>query len=90
MVKGRSSPSACISSDEHAGVSGFPRTTEYDAVVIVVIDLGFGDVDNNGCKIATLNFDPIARADMTLVRNSVYPICSPTKAGLLTGQNLRR
>ena len=56
-------------------------------IFILVDDMGFGDVGYNGSEIATPNLDQMAAAGMTLDRNYVYPICSPTRAGLLTGHN---
>lgn len=58
-----------------------------NVVFILVDDMGFGDVGYNGSEIATPNLDQMARAGMQLDRNYVYPICSPTRAGLLTGHN---
>lgn len=58
-----------------------------NVIFILVDDMGFGDVGYNGSEIATPNLDQMARNGMTLNRNYVYPICSPTRAGLLTGHN---
>lgn len=58
-----------------------------NVIFILVDDMGFGDVGYNGSEIATPNLDKMARKGMTLNRNYVYPICSPTRASLLTGQN---
>lgn len=58
-----------------------------NVVFILVDDMGFGDVGYNGSEIATPSLDQMASAGMRLDRNYVYPICSPTRAGLLTGHN---
>ncbi|MEP1422577.1 MAG: arylsulfatase [Erythrobacter sp.] len=58
-----------------------------NVIFILVDDMGFGDVGYNGSEIATPNLDQMASAGMTLDRNYVYPICSPTRTGLLTGSN---
>ncbi len=58
-----------------------------NVIFILVDDMGFGDAGYNGSDIATPNLDQMASAGMTLNRNYVYPICSPTRAGLLTGHN---
>lgn len=58
-----------------------------NVIFILVDDMGFGDVGYNGSEIATPNLDQMADAGMQLDRNYVYPICSPTRAGLLTGHN---
>ncbi len=56
-------------------------------VFILVDDMGFNDVGFNDSEIATPTLDRIANAGVKLDRNYVYPICSPTRAALLTGQN---
>lgn len=58
-----------------------------NVVFILVDDMGFGDVGYNGSEIATPNLDQMAQDGMKLDRNYVYPVCSPTRAALLTGQN---
>lgn len=63
------------------------EASQPNVVFILVDDMGFGDVGYNGSEIATPSLDQMASAGMTLDRNYVYPICSPTRAGLLTGHN---
>lgn len=58
-----------------------------NVVFILVDDMGFGDVGYNGSEIATPNLDQMANAGVQLNRNYVYPVCSPTRAALLTGQD---
>ena len=58
-----------------------------NVLFILVDDMGFGDVGYNGSEIATPNLDQMAQEGMTLDRNYVYPVCSPTRAALLSGQN---
>ncbi len=57
-----------------------------NVLFILADDMGFGDVGYNGSEIATPNLDQMAQQGMTLDRNYVYPVCSPTRAALLTGQ----
>ena len=57
-----------------------------NVMIIVADDLGFGDVGFNGASFATPNIDRIARAGIVLDRFYTSPICSPTRAGLLTGR----
>jgi arylsulfatase A-like enzyme len=61
--------------------------TQPNVLFILVDDMGFGDVGYNGSEIATPNLDQMANTGMKLDRNYVYPVCSPTRAALLTGQN---
>ena len=61
---------------------------QYPNVVFILLDdMGFGDVGYNGSEIATPVLDQMAADGVRLDRNYVYPICSPTRAALLTGQN---
>ncbi len=55
-------------------------------VILLADDLGWADVSFNGGEIDTPNIDRIADGGMRLDRYYVVPICSPTRAGLLTGR----
>ena len=59
-------------------------------VVIVADDLGWKDVAYHGSEIRTPHIDKLAMAGVRLERHYVYPTCSPTRAGLLTGRNPSR
>ena len=59
-------------------------------VVIVADDLGWRDVGYHGSEIRTPHIDKLAAAGVRLERHYVYPTCSPTRAGLLTGRNPSR
>jgi len=59
-------------------------------VVIVADDLGWKDVGYHGSEIRTPHIDKLALAGVRLERHYVYPTCSPTRAGLLTGRNPSR
>ncbi len=61
-------------------------------LVIVADDLGYGDVGFNGCKdIPTPNIDGIAAAGVRCSNGYVScPVCSPTRAGLLTSRYQER
>lgn len=56
-------------------------------VVIVADDLGWNDIGYNGSKIQTPNLDRLAENGIRLNQFSAYSTCSPTRVGLLTGQN---
>jgi arylsulfatase A len=56
-------------------------------IVILTDDLGFGDVGFNGSKIVTTNLNSLASKGVTLQQfYSANPVCSPSRASLLTGR----
>ena len=56
-------------------------------VFILCDDLGFGDLGCYGSKIPTPNLDRMAREGMRFTcLNSADPVCSPSRAALLTGR----
>ena len=55
-------------------------------VVMMADDLGWGDVGYHGSDIKTPNIDSIAQDGVALDRFYVCPMCSPTRAGFLTGR----
>ncbi|MBC8352126.1 MAG: arylsulfatase [Planctomycetes bacterium] len=55
-------------------------------VVILADDLGWGDVGYHGSAIATPNIDRLAQRGTQLDQFYVQPVCSPTRASLLTGR----
>lgn len=65
----------------HARAKGLPNI-----VIIVADDLGWADVSFHGGEIKTPNIDRIAKEGAELDRFYVCPVCSPTRAGLLTGR----
>ena len=60
-----------------------PRT---NVVLLVADDLGWRDVGYHGSEIATPQLDRLAAEGVRLERFYVSSICSPTRAGLLTGR----
>jgi arylsulfatase B len=55
-------------------------------VIILADDLGWGDVGYHGGIIATPNIDRLAREGVRLENFHACPLCSPTRAGLMTGR----
>jgi arylsulfatase B len=55
-------------------------------VIILADDLGWGDVGFHGSDIRTPNIDRLAREGIVLSQFYTAPICSPTRAGLMTGR----
>jgi len=56
-------------------------------VVLLADDLGWNDVGYHGAPIETPNIDRLAREGVELDRFYVQPICTPTRASLLTGRS---
>lgn len=62
-------------------------TTQPNIVHIVADDLGWQDVGFNGAKdIATPNLDKLAAGGATFTEFYVQPMCTPTRAALMTGR----
>lgn len=58
-----------------------------NVVVLLADDLGWADVGFHGGEIETPSIDRIAREGVVLDRFYAAPICSPTRAALLTGRD---
>ena len=81
------SPQSQTELETQHGAQSSKQTDKPNIVFILVDDMGFGDVGYNGSEIATPNLDKMAQSGTVLNRNYVYPICSPTRAALLTGRS---
>ena len=55
-------------------------------LLIVVDDLGWSDVGFHGSKIKTPNMDKLASEGVILDNYYVQPVCTPTRAALLSGR----
>ncbi|MBU2876847.1 MULTISPECIES: arylsulfatase B [Aliiglaciecola] len=56
-------------------------------IFILLDDLGYGDVGYLGSEIKTPNIDALANQGVVISHSYAYPICSPTRAALMTGKN---
>jgi len=60
-------------------------------ILIMADDLGYGDIDCYGGWISTPNIDTLAKGGMRFTDyHSNGPVCSPTRAALLTGRYQQR
>ena len=59
-------------------------------VIIVADDLGWRDVPWHGCEYAMPNLDKLAKQSLRLESHYVHPVCSPTRAALLSGRYASR
>jgi arylsulfatase A-like enzyme len=69
-----------------------PTPARPNLIIILTDDQGYGDVGFNGCKdIPTPHLDSIASNGVRFANGYVsYPVCSPSRAGLLTGRYQQR
>jgi len=79
-------PSGCQTTTRTA------HTSKPNVVLIVADDLGYGELSVQGSKdILTPNIDSIARNGVRFTDGYVTcPVCSPTRAGLMTGRYQQR
>lgn len=61
-----------------------------NVIIFLADDLGWNDVGYHGGEIPTPAIDRLAREGVRLERFYVAPICSPTRAALLTGRDPMR
>lgn len=58
-----------------------------NVVVILIDDLGFSHFNCFGSELVTPNIDALAMGGLRYTNFHVTPLCSPTRAALLTGRN---
>lgn len=59
-------------------------------VVVLIDDMGFSDIGPFGSEIDTPNLDRISNSGVRLTNYHTTPLCSPSRAALLTGLNPHR
>jgi arylsulfatase A-like enzyme len=64
-----------------------PRENAPDIVLVLYDDVGFGSFGSYGAEIATPAMDALADQGVRYNNFHVTPLCSPTRASLLTGRN---
>jgi arylsulfatase A len=74
------------------GTLSFAQNAKPNIVIILTDDLGYGDIGTFGATdVRTPNIDNLASKGLKLTSfYSPSPVCSPTRAGLLTGRFPRR
>jgi arylsulfatase A-like enzyme len=66
--------------------SGKVSSSKPNILFIVADDLGWADVGYHGSPIQTPNLDRLAKQGVRFEQHYVAPMCSPTRAGLLSGR----
>jgi arylsulfatase len=64
-----------------------PRENAPNILVILIDDLGFAHFNCFGSDLVTPNIDELAAGGLRFSNFHVTPLCSPTRAALLTGRN---
>ncbi|MFC1713589.1 sulfatase-like hydrolase/transferase [Candidatus Poribacteria bacterium] len=63
------------------------KTEKPNVLFILADDLGWGDVSYHGSEIRTPNVDRLRDSGVELDQHYVCPVCTPTRASLLTGRH---
>ncbi|HJP32015.1 MAG TPA: sulfatase-like hydrolase/transferase [Candidatus Latescibacteria bacterium] len=63
------------------------RPDQPNILYILADDLGWGDISLHGSPIRTPNIDRLAVEGLELTQHYVCPMCTPTRASLLTGRH---
>ena len=67
-------------------VTSISAAEKPNIVVMLADDLGYADVGFHGSDIQTPNIDSLAKDGVELTNYYVCPMCSPTRAGFMTGR----
>lgn len=73
-----------IAGEIHTSAAELDRVP--NIVFILADDLGWGDVGFHGGNAPTPHLDRLAAENLELTQHYVAPVCSPTRAGFLTGR----
>ncbi|NOR66980.1 MAG: sulfatase-like hydrolase/transferase [Woeseiaceae bacterium] len=69
-----------------AGFCADEKQRKPNIIIILADDLGWADVGYHGGRISTPAIDRLAREGVRLENFHACPLCSPTRAGLMTGR----
>ncbi len=80
-------PLRSLRTTEAAPIAPRTSTRPLNVVLMICDDLGYGDLGSFGSKLPTPNLDRMAREGMRFTRyNGGHPLCSASRASLLTGR----
>ncbi|WP_167614859.1 sulfatase [Maribellus sediminis] len=77
---------AIVAVGSFGSFAGNETTSKPNIIIILADDLGYSDVGFNGSDIKTPHIDRIASEGVVLEQYYACPMCSPTRAGLMTGR----
>jgi arylsulfatase A-like enzyme len=77
---------ALFASAAATGVSAADTASKPNILYIVADDLGWADTGFHGAEIKTPSLDQLAHEGATLEQFYVQPMCTPTRAALMTGR----
>jgi arylsulfatase B len=66
------------------------RTAKPNVLIFLADDLGWHDVGFHASEIRTPNIDRLATQSLRFERAYSFPVCSPTRSGLMTGRSPMR
>ena len=81
------SVAASPSAQRVSEVPGGAQRGQPNIIIMLADDLGWADVGFRGSDIKTANIDRLAQEGMRLERFYAMPICTPTRAALMTGRD---
>jgi len=67
-----------------------PAPSSPNVLIVLADDLGWHDVGYHGSEIRTPNIDRLAAQGTRFERAYSFPVCSPTRSGLMTGRSPMR
>src|SRR5688500_3445250 len=71
----------------HAWGQDAPPSRKPNVVLIITDDQGYGDLGSHGNdKVRTPNIDRLASQSVRFTQFCVAPVCTPTRASLMTGR----
>ena len=68
------------------GPSPTPQAKQPNIIFMIADDLGWADVEFHGGSVPTPNLNSLLKSGVELQQHYVAPVCSPTRAGFLTGR----
>lgn len=84
------SASAALSSQSPANAADTAAPEQPNIMMVLLDDLGYSDLGAYGGEIDTPNIDTLTRESAQFTDFHAYPLCAPTRAALMTGQDPHR